>query len=253
MKGLSDRRVLVTGGASGIGRATAVRFLEEGARVVVWDKNAPGCDALRVELPALAEVAVVDVTDEAAVEAAYLALDERWGGLDVLINNAGLSLRHGFLEISLEEWRHVVDTNLTGVFLVARGAARRMQAAGSGVILNMGSMNGLIGCPLYADYNAAKAGVMELTRTMALELAPHVRVAGVAPGAVLTPMQEAEYTPQMMDALNSRIPLRRHATPEEVAALFAFLASDEAPFIAGHSVIIDGAEAAGGLGSGPEG
>jgi len=124
-----------------------------------------------------------------------------------------------------------------------------MQAAGSGVIINMGSTNGLMGYPHYADYNASKAAVIELSRSMALELAPAVRVIAVCPGYILTPMQEAEYTPEMMAAVNAKIPMRRHGRPEEVAALFAFLASDEAPFINGHPVIIDGAEIAGGMAS----
>lgn len=124
-----------------------------------------------------------------------------------------------------------------------------MVAAGSGVILNMGSTNALMGYPYYADYNASKAGVVALTRSMALELAPSVRVNAVCPGYVMTPMQKAEYTPEMLEAVNRKIPLGRHARPEEVAALFAFLASDEAPFITGHCYVIDGAEITGGLAS----
>ncbi|MCK5430788.1 MAG: SDR family oxidoreductase, partial [Anaerolineales bacterium] len=109
--------------------------------------------------------------------------------------------------------------------------------------------NGLMGYPYYADYNASKAGVIELTRSMALELAPTVRVIAVCPGYVLTPMQEAEYSPEMLEAVNRKIPLGRHATPEEIAALFAFLASDEAPYITGQHIVIDGGETAGGLAS----
>jgi NAD(P)-dependent dehydrogenase (short-subunit alcohol dehydrogenase family) len=122
-----------------------------------------------------------------------------------------------------------------------------MSAAEKGVIINMGSTNALVGYPFYSDYNASKAGVVELTRSMALELAPAVRVIAVCPGYVLTPMQEAEYTPEMMDAVNSKIPLRRHSKPEEVAALFAFLSSEEAPYITGQTIVIDGGETAGGL------
>ena len=107
----------------------------------------------------------------------------------------------------------------------------------------------MVGQPFYADYNAAKAGVIELSRTMAVELAPSIRVNAVCPGYVLTPMQKAEYTPEMMAAVNDKIPLKRHALPEEIAALFAFLASDEAPYISGQPIVIDGGEIAGGLAS----
>jgi NAD(P)-dependent dehydrogenase (short-subunit alcohol dehydrogenase family) len=124
-----------------------------------------------------------------------------------------------------------------------------MMASGGGVILNTASTNGIMGYPYYADYNASKAGAIELTRSMALELAPSIRVNAVAPGYVLTPMQRAEYTDAMLDEVNRKIPLRRHARPEEVAALFAFLASDDAQYITGHVYPIDGGEIAGGLAS----
>jgi NAD(P)-dependent dehydrogenase (short-subunit alcohol dehydrogenase family) len=249
MRGLKNKRALITGGASGIGAATAARFLEEGARVVVIDRNAPACERIKQELPALTAAITADVSDPEAVARAFAEMDRLCQGVDVLINNAGISLRHAFLDITPEEWQRVINTDLNGVFYVAQQAARRMLAAGGGVIINMGSTNGLTGYPYYADYNAAKAGVIELTRSMALELAPTVRVIAVCPGYVLTPMQEAEYTPEMMATVNSKIPLRRHARPEEIAALFAFLASDEAPYITGHPIIIDGGETAGGLAS----
>jgi NAD(P)-dependent dehydrogenase (short-subunit alcohol dehydrogenase family) len=249
MRGLKGKRVLITGGASGIGAATAGRFLEEGAAVVVLDRDAQGRERIRKELPGLAGTVDADVANLKQVRSAIDEAMRLMGGLDVLINNAGISMRHNFLEITPEEWDKVLAVNLTGVFYVAQTAARHMWKQGSGVILQTASTNGIMGYPYYADYNATKAGVIELTRSMALELAPKVRVCAVAPGYVLTPMQRAEYTDEMLAEVNRKIPLGRHARPEEIAALFAFLASDDAAFMTGHVYTIDGAETAGGLAS----
>ena len=249
MRGLEGKSVLVTGGASGIGRATAQRFLEEGCHVLVLDRDKAAIARLQEELPALSGTIIADVSEPGEVLRAFKALDQVGRGINILINNAGISLRHAFMDITPEEWQQVIDTNLNGVFYVAQQTAQRMLAAGGGVIINMGSTNGLMGYPYYADYNASKAGVIELTRSMALELAPTIRVIAVCPGYVMTPMQEAEYTPEMLEAVNHKIPLGRHALPEEIASLFAFLASDEAPYITGQHIIIDGGEIAGGLAS----
>lgn len=249
MQGLRNKRVLITGGGSGIGKATVKRFIDEGAQIVVMDWDGAGLIRLKEEFPSLCETIQIDVSDYQAVDKAFQQLDRVLGGLDILINNAGISIRHTFLELPVEEWNKVISINLNGVFYVAQQAARRMHAAKSGVIINMGSTNGIMGYPYYADYNASKAGVIELTRSMALELAPYVRVVSVCPGYVLTPMQEAEYTPDMLQVVNDKLPLKRHARPEEVAALFAFLSSDEAAYLNGHPFIIDGGEVAGGLAS----
>lgn len=249
MRGLKNKRVVITGGASGIGAATAARFLEEGARVVVLDRDQAGCDRIKQELPTLTGTIVADVSNPENVADAFGQLHHLCQGLDILINNAGISIRHPFMDVTPQEWQQVLEVNLNGVFFMAQQAARQMLAGHGGVIINMGSTNGFTGHPFYADYNASKAGVIELTRTMALELAPTIRVVAVCPGYVLTPMQEAEYTPEMMQAVNSKIPLKRHAKTEEIAALFAFLASDEAPYITGQCIVIDGGETAGGLAS----
>jgi NAD(P)-dependent dehydrogenase (short-subunit alcohol dehydrogenase family) len=245
MRGLGGKRVLVTGGASGIGRATAARFLEEGSAVWVLDRDPRAGVELEREWPQLAGISEADVSDLEQVETAFGEAVRRMGGVDVLINNAGISIRHRFLDITAEQWDQVLAVNLTGAFYVAQTAARHMWEHGGGVILQTASTNGILGYPCYADYNASKAGLIALTRTMALELAPRVRVCAVAPGYVLTPMQRAEYTEPMLAEVNRRIPLGRHAQPEEVAALFAFLASEDAAYITGQVYTIDGAETAG--------
>ncbi|MFY9562170.1 MAG: SDR family oxidoreductase [Terriglobales bacterium] len=249
MRGLEAKRVLITGGASGIGAATAARFLDEGSVVCVLDRDAEARKKIAQELPDLAGTIAADVSNLKQVQVAFAEAIQLMGGVDVLVNNAGISIRHNFLHITPEEWDKIVAVNLTGVFYVAQTAARHMMERGSGVILQTASTNGLVGQPFYADYNATKAGVIALTKSMALELAPKVRVCAVAPGYVLTPMQRAEYTDEMFAAVNAKLPLRRHAKPEEIAALFAFLASDDAAYITGHVYTIDGAEITGGLAS----
>ena len=249
MRGLDDKRVLITGGASGIGAATAARFLEEGSAVCVLDRDSNARKRIQRELPELAGTLDADVSDLKQVEAAFADAIRIMGGVDVLINNAGISIRHKFLDITPAEWDRVLAVNLTGVFYMAQTAARHMWERDGGVILQTASTNGIIGYPYYADYNATKAGVIELTKSMALELAPKVRVCAVAPGYVLTPMQRAEYTDEMLEQVNQKIPLRRHAKPEEIAALFAYLASDDAAYATGHVFTMDGGETAGGLAS----
>jgi len=251
MQGLKDRRVLITGGAGGIGAATAQRFIDEGARVAIIDRDEAAGAKLKRDLPALETILYADVSDPLSVAQAFDRLDLQMGGLDILINNAGISIRQPFMGITPAQWQSVLSVNLNGIFYVGQQAARRMLAEAGGVILNMGSSNGLMGYHYYADYNASKAGVIELTRSMALELAPSIRVNAVCPGFIMTPMQEAEYTPAMRRAFEDKVPLRRLGSPQDVAALFAFLASDEAAFITGQYFVIDGGEIAGGLASQP--
>jgi len=249
MRGLKDKRVLITGGARGIGEAIAARFLEEGSCVVILDKDEVGCRDIKQKIPALTGTLVADVSNTIEVEQAFIEMDQMMNGLDILINNAGISMRKPFLEVDPQEWSEVIQVNLNGLFFIAQKAARIMLNGEGGVILNMGSTNGLIGYPFYAAYNSSKAGVIELTRSMALELAPSVRVNVICPGYILTQMQKAEYTSEMMRDCEKKVPLGRLGKPEEVAALFVFLASDDAEFITGQCFVIDGGEIAGGLAS----
>jgi len=247
MRGLKGKKVIVTGGASGIGQATACRFLEEGCAVCVIDRSADARSRVERELPQLSGVIAADVSNFDEVRAAFAEAVERMGSVDVLINNAGISIRHDFLDITPDDWDKVLNVNLRGVFFMAQTAARHMMARGSGVILNTGSTAGTTGYPHYADYTASKGCVIALSRAMALELAPVVRVNAVSPGYTLTPMQRAEYSDAMLDAVNRKIPLGRHAKPEELAALYAFLASEDAAFATGQVYVMDGAETTGGL------
>ena len=247
MRGLDTKNVVVTGGASGIGRATVARFLEEGASVCIFDRDAEALKVAAEELPDLSAAIEVDVSRLDQVQSAFAAAIDNMGSVDVLINNAGISIRHDFLDITPEEWDAVLDVNLKGLFYVAQTAARHMVGKGSGVILNTASTAGNVGYPHYADYSASKGGVIGLTLAMALELAPTVRVNAISPGYVLTPMQRAEYSDEMLEAVNRKIPLERHAKPEELASLYAYLASDDAAFATGQEYVMDGAETTGGL------
>ena len=247
MRGLKGKNVLVTGGASGIGQATAARFLEEGCAVCVVDRSAEARARVVDELPELTAVIDADVSDMQQVQASFQQAIDSMGSVDVLINNAGISIRHDFLDITPENWDKVLGVNLTGVFYMAQTAAQHMMDKGSGVIINTASTAGNNGYPHYADYSASKGGVIALTLAMALELAPTIRVNAVSPGYTLTPMQRAEYTDEMLAAVNSKIPMGRHAKPEEMAALYAFLASEDAGFATGQVYVMDGAETTGGL------
>ncbi len=249
MKGLKNKRVLVTGGASGIGAETVSRFITEGSLVTILDCDEVALKKIKNKIPDITGIIKGDVSNPSDIDNAFIKVKELMGGIDVLINNAGISIRDPFINITYQQWQKVLEVNLTGVFLVGQATAKLMLEETGGVILNMGSTNGIMGYPFYASYNASKAGVIELTKSMALELAPTIRVNAVCPGYILTPMQKAEYTPEMLRECENKIPLCRLGKPEEVAALFAFLASDETKYITGQCIVIDGGEIAGGLAS----
>lgn len=241
---LKDKRVIVTGGASGIGMATAKRFIDEGARVVVFDINEAAFAEAREALPGLAGIVQVDVSSEESVRNGFIESDRVLGGIDILVSNAGISIRNKFVDTDFAQWKKVLGINLDGMYLCCKEAVDRMMPQKSGVILLTASNNGMNAHPYYTDYNVSKAGVILLGRTIALECAPTIRANSVCPGYVLTPMQRAEYTDEMLEVVNEGIPMKRHAQPEEVAALYAFLASDQAQYITGQHIPIDGGETA---------
>jgi 3-oxoacyl-[acyl-carrier protein] reductase len=249
MRGLEGKGVLVSGGSRGIGLAAARRFLEEGCRVFVGGLEA---EEVASAVKALAELGTVDgMAFDVAVEDEVDAFVERGeaflGGIDVLANNAGTAWQEPFLEISSANWDRILEVNLRGEFLVAQRVARAMVARGAGgAIVNMASTNAFEGEPGYAHYDASKGAIAMLTRTMATELGPHgIRVNALCPGKISTPLQgeaeDAEYTARFV---RERIALGRAGTPEEVAAAYAFLASDEASFITGALLVIDGGQLA---------
>jgi 3-oxoacyl-[acyl-carrier protein] reductase len=249
MRRFAGKGVLVTGGASGIGLETARRFLSEGAIVLVADRNAAALDKA---LPRLQEVStavrtcLVDVSSAMAVQGLMKEARARLPRLDILINNAGIALNEHFLEISEESWDQTLDINLKGMFLVGQAAARLMvEQGGGGAIVNMASTNGLVGEEKLAHYNASKGGVVLLTKSMAIDLAPHgIRVNAVGPGFIRTPLTEGAYTDDayFQAYAQHKIPMGRVGKPEEVAAVFAFLASDDASFITGETIVVDGGQ-----------
>lgn len=235
--------VPVTGGASGIGLAICKRLRALGATPLLLDVNAdqlqralgevfPEQDASRFGY-------VVDVADAGAVEACFKRVRDEHGLITHAVANAGIVRPQLLVESSDETWRSVIDTNLNGVFYFCRGAGRQMTETGRGAIVTMSSIGGMHAREGRGAYGASKAGVIQLTRTMALEFGPSgVRVNGVAPGLVDTPIQKANLG--TVNATAQRSALKRLATPEEVANVAVFLLSDMASFVTGHTVVVDG-------------
>ena len=253
MRGLQGKRVLISGGSSGIGLATAQRFLEEGSRIFLSGLDEREVNSALAWLSPSGEVSglACDVSLESDVARMVAATLHALGGIDVLINNAGTARRDPFLAIAADDWDRIVAVNLRGMFLVAQAVSRHMvERSGGGVIINMSSTNGLAGEEDYAHYNASKGGVLLLTKTMAVELGSHgIRVNALCPGYIRTPLNEvisdsiggAEFETAYTSA---RIPLGRAGRAEEVAAAYAFLASDDASFIHGTALVIDGGQLA---------
>ncbi len=249
-KRLNSRTAIITGGASGIGRATALLFGEHGANVVVADVDPGGAERVAAEVQAQGAAAVglaLDVTSSDAVEAAVNEAVRRFGTLDVLVNSAGLNPRSAPLAgLSEEEvWDAVISVNLTGTYLACRHAAAAMGRGGS--IINLSSIMGLVGYSRgigsgLSPYNPSKGGVLQLTRNLALELAPRgIRVNCINPGFVETPFTEGLTSdPDKLAALVELHPMGRLARPEEIAACALFLASDESSFVTGAPLIVDG-------------
>jgi NAD(P)-dependent dehydrogenase (short-subunit alcohol dehydrogenase family) len=236
------RTVIVTGAGRGIGRSIAQRFASEGAEVMALGRMLEPLEET-VELCGNGYAHVADVSVAEDVDAAIAAALARWKRIDVLVNNAGIDDETPFLEIEETNWDAVVATNLKGPFLVSQRVARTMVERGGGVILHNASIDASGGDGPFASYNASKAGLLGLNRTMALELAQHgIRVNAVSPGFTHTDMTEKAVGPKLMEFLTKdfdRVPMRRLVKPEEVAAAFAFLASDDASGITGINLTVD--------------
>jgi len=247
MKRFENRSIIVTGGASGIGRAAALGFAAEGARVLVVDRNGTGAAQVAGQLRAQGATAhhfEADISDYAQCEAMVSAAVSHHGGLHVAFNNAGIPgpFTKKIHEYTLEEWRGMLDVNLTGVFHSIKAEVPALLASGGGAIVNTGSIASLVAAPHMASYVSAKHGLLGLTRAAALDLIPlGIRVNAVCPGGVRTPMLDnAIDNPEFLQALERSHPIGRIAEPAEVARVVLFLASDEASFIVGDAVAVDG-------------
>jgi NAD(P)-dependent dehydrogenase (short-subunit alcohol dehydrogenase family) len=241
---MRGRRVLVTGGASGIGLATARRFVAEGAGVALLDRDAAKLDSVVRDLQCSGVCA--DVTDEQEVSRAVDEAARALGGLDGLVNAAGISFWRGFAELTFEEWRRMLSTNLDGPFLVCKAAHAALKASGKATIVNIASGAGLQPRQNFSHYCASKGGLVLFTKAIAMDLAPdHIRVNAVCPGIVMTPMVERnlELTGEREAAHQryvSRNLMKRFGTADEVADAVLWLSSDESAFVTGSALSVDG-------------
>ena len=240
---LKDKVCIITGAAQGIGLATALKFAREGATVVLWDLAPSAIDKAVTECTAAGASAtgyVVDVTQRALVDAAVARTRERFGRIDVLVNNAGITQDARLQKMTIEQFDRVIDVNLRGVFHCAQAVADIMVAQGSGVILNASSVVGLYGNFGQTNYAASKFGVLGFTKTWSRELGPKgVRVNAVAPGFVMTHILET-IPDKVLQELKHRVPLQRLGTPDEIANVYCFLASDEASYVNGAVIEVSG-------------
>jgi NAD(P)-dependent dehydrogenase (short-subunit alcohol dehydrogenase family) len=249
MASLQGKIALVTGAANGIGEASARRLAADGARMVLTDIEMDALNRVADDLRAGGTDVLVyelDVRKRDQVQAVFDAVTAQWGAPQIVAHIAGVGKPQPFLQISDEDWQRTIDINLTGSFLVSQVGARAMVNAGiPGAIVFMASTNGLVGEEDLADYNASKFGVVGLTKSLAIDLAPYnIRVNSVNPGLIRTRLTRSVWeNPPAEEAYTSqRIPLRRLGLPEEVAACVAFLASDDSSFVTGHSLVIDGGQ-----------
>ena len=243
MNGLKDRIAVVTGGADGIGRATAMRFAQEGTVVVIWDMNEEKGKQTVAEINAAggkASFLKVNTSNFAEVEAASKKVVEQYGKYEILINNAGITRDSTLKKMTPELWQQVIDVNLTGVFYCAKCAADIMTEQGWGRIVNASSVVALYGNFGQTNYVATKAGLIGMTKTMARELGKKgVTVNAVAPGFILTDMVR-KMPEEVLKSMEDKVPVKRLGKPEEIAAAYAFLASDDAAYINGTVISVDG-------------
>lgn len=239
MQRLKDKVAIITGGAAGIGKATVARFLEEGARVAIWDVDAEKGEQVAAQSDHC-RFYKVDTTDLEACRQAAQQVIADLGGLHILINNAGITRDASLKKMTTEQWDQVIGVNLTGVFNCIKAVADHMTEAGYGRIVNASSVVGLTGNYGQTNYAATKSGVIGMTKTLARELGrKQVTVNAVAPGFIATEMIMT-IPDKVLDTFRERTPLGRLGEPSEVAALYVFLSSEEAAFINGATISIDG-------------